>query len=648
LDAPPDAVSGVDSIPLPADQREGVNYDSSRGKTLDEKIAEFEKLPFEEQEKQRTIAEHQAATEARAEQLAESQRDLQRQTENYFNLQKVQIQAQSTREKIDADAKQIAQLNPNRVYQNMPTWAKLTGLLSSVVSGAAGGYLKTGRNLAMEEIDKGIDADIEAQKFNIGNQRADIAQRRQGVTEQLGEALDQYHQAELYRQSVYQRAMSDLATKGQDYDPQGQIVREIAKQHQMFAVASQQAADAHQQRTIKTGMDLLKSESEAAEKLASTEKIKAETDKIRGKLGGAGVGGNTNPDYTVATGFFDPYELSQPVMGRRQVGGKGEDPKERQELESHLAMYKHVNDELAQMRAIADEIGGGGKGWEESMWKGRKTTLAASYDAHREALTSYLTKAIGDRPTSGQLELQAKRIPERASVFEARDPGKLLQDQQEATDAALAADLGVIGVNAAPVIRHAQISRAAPPPSDPSQDVLAAQQAEASAQTPSEHKSATAQRSAAEARLQQQLQDEEQSKFDIVVASKLQRPDHDVDTTSLNQADKSKGEIVNRTANVYDQMLKKFRDASAATGYLKGIKGAGDKAAAEKAHGAAVAKAARDAIAARKKYDDERSKLGASSSGWVLQAPAASAAPRGIGEISRDMPEDIKPPFGGD
>src|SRR4051812_31415818 len=97
----------------------------------------------------------------------------------------------------------------------------------------------------------------------------------------------------------------------------------------------------------------------------------------KAKGGGPAIGGNTNPNFTVATGVFDPF-TKEPVYGKRQLSTKGEKSEERV-VNSQVANYKHVQDGWARLKAIGDRIDYH-KSLGENVWSRFKSADADAYD----------------------------------------------------------------------------------------------------------------------------------------------------------------------------------------------------------------------------------------------------------------------------
>lgn len=416
-----------------------------------------------------------------------------------------------TREML-ARADQIAntKIDPNRLVNGLGTAGKIGTVLLSAIGGAFAGDTG-GHNLALEQFNKQVENDIGAQHADIANQWRGVDVRRNAIAAEYDRHGDMYKAQETYRQAAYMSAINDMGYQLQQFDPAGGTALAIRNQMDQFRAAQQQQAIAFNQLQRKNAYDDIKARKDQAE----TEKLLAEAAKLRGALGAGAAGGASNPNYSVATGFFNPF-TNEPIMGKRQIGGKGEDPKERNQVDAQMGTYAHVQDYWQKLAAIGAEIGNA-KSAGESVWKARKSTLGAEYDAAREALTVYLTKELGDKLTQGQLEAQAHRIPERASLFEARDPGKQIGDAQSDADRDFARDMNLHGIDATPVIKAAQSRRGSVSPS-PEQALGAAQSAVANDPT---DKNAQTALTAAHERVRAEVTKVRERKADIATAASI-------------------------------------------------------------------------------------------------------------------------------
>jgi hypothetical protein len=181
----------------------------------------------------------------------------------------------------------------------------IASVLTSAVGGAMSKYTG-GRNLALEELDKKTQMRIEAQQANIANQWKGIGMRQNLIAEQLQRSGDMYRASETYRIATYDRAISELQTKMQDYDPQGTTALRLAGTLQQAQAARATHLENVKQTNLKNYLDLSKqvgesaasqaiygrqgpagkTDAEIAKALAEVAKTSAETAKL--KAGGAG------------------------------------------------------------------------------------------------------------------------------------------------------------------------------------------------------------------------------------------------------------------------------------------------------------------------------------------------------------------------
>lgn len=94
-----------------------------------------------------------------------------------------QQDAQTVQQRIaeqDSRAKQIADVNPNAYWQNLGTAGKISSSIGLILGGIGAGLTK-GPNYAFESIQKAIQNDIEAQKFNIGKKENELSRYMQGT-----------------------------------------------------------------------------------------------------------------------------------------------------------------------------------------------------------------------------------------------------------------------------------------------------------------------------------------------------------------------------------------------------------------------------------------------------------------------------------
>ncbi|MDL2335737.1 MAG: hypothetical protein QFC55_06880, partial [Chloroflexota bacterium] len=519
----------------------------------------FEELKVKRQQ----AALHDQATEA----LRLSAENRARAEANFKAMQDAQAETTAKMAAIDAQAAALVnrKIDPSRFMSNRSVSTKMIDLIGAIAGGISVGQSGgNGPNRYLEGLQHQIDQDIDAQKTDIENGRAGLGVRRGILAEEYARTGNLYQSAEAVRQATYASTIGDMQAQQQLRDPKGTQALALGNAIQDMAgrmAAARQAAADH---NLKQELELSKARLEAEEQWrkqrsdVETQRHNMATEAAaRAKAAGAGAGSGsaTNPNYTVATGFFDPFSGS-PIMGKRAIGGKGEDAKERKEVGAQLATYGHVQDYWAQLAKIGAKINYE-KSLGESVWSKRKDTLGAEYDSAQHALVVYLTKELGDKLTQGQLDAQAHRIPERSTVFEARDPEKQIRDAQADADRDFTRDMNIVGIDAGPIIHNAQKSRASAPIPKADDAITAANEARARAQTPGEIKDADA--AADAAKEQKRIEIEQKKGGDTAIAAAASAPavPHAYPSTS-SPAVAAQTSALNDAIDTYNQRLAHY------------------------------------------------------------------------------------------
>lgn len=598
--------------------------------TPDESYKIAAQLPPEEQLKIETnqanlkrIAQETAIHQAALDNLAAIK-------QNFADRKAADARTQAKEDQIMADSQALAAkgLDRNRWFRNADTFSAMAAVGGALIGGL---MTKPGQpNQGVQFISNIIDKDIEDQKYDIENKRADLSFRQAAVAKEFARTGDLHQAAETVRQASYLAIADEVKTRQQDFDAHGTQYLEYGKgilAMKAHAAASQQVWN---EKDREYNLKAIKEDRENQLAKSTIAKNAAETAKLRGEIGGAGVGSNTNPNYTVASGFFNPF-TNDPIMGKRQIGGKGEGEKERRELGIQIATYGHVQDYWSKLATLGDKIGYA-KSLGESAWKARRGTLEAEYDAAKEALTVYLTKELGDKLTQGQLEAQAHRIPDRASVFEARDPGQQIVAAQEDADRDFARDMNLMGLDANPVIRAAQAHRARVRPSS-SDDVSAAQQALAGAQTPTDRLDAKAKLDAAKQRLADEnvAAADTQHAIDFAEHTGKRRQFSDDGLTPEFAADV---QAHNTAAEDFNLTLKKYHQAASTVPAVNPkLKGESAKVASD--HEREVARRARDVAQSRVAADHAADDLWRTATAQLVAPDRGGLSPERVDHVGR-------------
>lgn len=550
----------------------------------------------------------------------ESERNAAKARANAEAWQAAEAKTADQMKQVNADVQRIAntKIDPGG---GLSWWQKGAGILGAIVGGLYQGKTGAARNAGLDAYETVINRGIEAQKADLERQMQGAQMRKSLLGEEYARHGDMFRAQETVRMVAYEQAINRLQFEQQNYTAGGTTALRIA--NDIAELRQRQAATARTlgNEKFKQNLDQAKENRESALAISTIGKNQSEADKNEAearkylaKIGGGGAGaGAVNPNYTIPTGWFNPFDKTQPIFGKRQIGGKGEDPKERNDIGAVINVYAHAQDYWDELSKIGDEIGNA-KSLGESVWAARRGTLGARYDAAKEALTVYLTRELRDKMTQGQLELQAHRIPDRASVFEARDPAAQIKAAQEDADRDFDRDMTQVGVDASGVIRSAQVRRMRVIPT-PEQAADAAR--DALIRNPNDR---DAQRAVAEAdaRVKAQVAAQQQGEADINAARKLPAappPISQLDASQFNpdspygrQERSSIASInaavqdANRAASHYEAMRSKFNSLDS-TAHLKGLKQPGDIAAATRTHEATLANTAADVLAAKQRAD---------------------------------------------
>jgi hypothetical protein len=497
----------------------------------------------------------------------------------------------------------------------MGTGQRIAGILAATIGGLVSGRTG-GPNQGMLMLQHTIDQDVEAQKADLANRRGILGARQGAVSEMFARSGDMYRAQETARAAAWETTIQQLQAEQMKFDPRGTTSMRIADTITQARGLQQAGLRAYGQQQFKNYLDLSKesregqlAQSTIGKNASEVTKNNAESAKLYSKLGGGGGGGPgaAGTGYQVATGFYNPFmhpdEPGAAVMGKRQIGGKGEDAKERKGVQDQLDVYAGVNDYYGKLADIGRRIGNA-KSLGESIWSARKGTLGAEYDNAREALMVYLTKQLGDKLTQGQLEAQQHRIPERASVFETRDPGKQIQDALIDADRDFGRSMSVVGIDADPVVKIAQRQRAVVQASS-TQELDAAQ---AAAAAHPENKDAQSALAAASQRVHDETAATQKRQQDVATVRDLPPPPAPLpELDGRPVAEAAAVKEANRANLRFTQLLQRFHTAAGDTSYRKGLK-PGEVAAADAADTTKLGSLAGEVLDAQVLAEQQRTK----------------------------------------
>lgn len=192
-------------------------------------------------------------------QLAQQQDEQARQSYQTYQTAQQRAATDSADVSAQADALSREKIDP----EEHGVGAVITNLITATV----GGFVSSGtggKNLALEAIDKQTDRRIQAQKDNIANRWQGLNFKRNMIAEQLQRSGDMYKAETTYRLSQYDRALSELQTKQQDYDPRGTTALKIAASTQQIQTQRQQTLQVFQQQQFENHIKTMTADNAAA------------------------------------------------------------------------------------------------------------------------------------------------------------------------------------------------------------------------------------------------------------------------------------------------------------------------------------------------------------------------------------------------
>jgi hypothetical protein len=185
---------------------------------------------------------HQEVAEAQRQKMEE-----QRQVEATAQYQKVQNAADQ--------AAQASKINPNQFWESRSTPQKIMAAIGIALGGIGGGLSGHGGNAAMDVINKAIDRDIDAQKFNA-NQKQNAFQNQMGVYNVMRSKFGDERTAEAATRLAYMQnvemQLKETAAKYQSPEMQAKFNMMMGKvQQQQGALMQQIHASAYQMAAMR-------------------------------------------------------------------------------------------------------------------------------------------------------------------------------------------------------------------------------------------------------------------------------------------------------------------------------------------------------------------------------------------------------------
>lgn len=190
---------------------------------------------------------HQARLQNEAMEAQRQQVEDARQAEANTQYQKVQKAAD--------EAAQAGKIDPNHFWESRSTGQKIMAAIGIALGGIGGGLSGHGGNVAMDVINKAIDRDIDAQKFNASHKQSTF-QNQMGIYGMMRQRFGDERQAEAATRMAYlqnvEMQLKDTAAKYQSPEMQAKFNMLAGQlQQRQGALAQQIHASAYQQAAMR-------------------------------------------------------------------------------------------------------------------------------------------------------------------------------------------------------------------------------------------------------------------------------------------------------------------------------------------------------------------------------------------------------------
>lgn len=276
------AAAVASNASLPLEQREKALNDSSL--TPQQKAEVIAKMKPEDVATLQ-IKDEQAKVHWQAQQQLEASKRAAEDSAAHLQMyQAAQTKAAADTQQWEVDAKALANTKVDTGFHGSVGEAIARVLLSAIGGGMS--QFTGGHNLALEQFQKNNENDIQAQKDNIANRWRGLDARKGAIATELERHGDLFRAQETYRLASYDRAISDIATKAQDFDPDGTTAIRLAQTSQQFQTARAQQAQALFDHNVKQNIEIGKAHLDTQKELRETA---AQEEAARHNRAGEGI-----------------------------------------------------------------------------------------------------------------------------------------------------------------------------------------------------------------------------------------------------------------------------------------------------------------------------------------------------------------------
>lgn len=357
------------------------------------------------------------------------------------------LQTQQDLKKLNADYMALANqhTDPERYMHTRTAAQHIVGFLSSIVAGMAGGYLKTGKNVALDAIDEAISRDMEAQRMDLQRQETSLTARGSIISQQYGIHGDMYRAAEAYRLGAYEMIKRNIQTQAQQFDSNGTTYRELAHAWgDIDARMGKAQADA-EDKILKQNIEKYKAVYSPIDPLKMLEYQDKRSMAIGGGAGaGAGGGpyGKVYPSFNEVPEKLREFAFALPDGSGVILANNHESAKQAGALSE---AYKAANHDLNELERIAIERKNAKSAGAQAFARWKDTQERHYDQLIIDFANTYGTTIHGGRPLpAGTLEEVMHVMPQLKGLLDGGNTADEIGALRDDLDARIGGKLGVL------------------------------------------------------------------------------------------------------------------------------------------------------------------------------------------------------------
>lgn len=177
----------------------------------------------------------------------------------------------------DATALGNAKVDPDRWWGSRSTGQKI-GAYVAAIAGGLNSPNTGGRNMGLDQINKEIDNDIDAQKATLSNRHAALGLRQSAIGQMVAQSGDLYRAQETFRVAAHEQVIRQLQAEQAQYDPRGTTAQHIGQAIVQQRAIQQKAINDFQAQSLKSQLEVSKFALDQQDKLAGQKAKNRELD----------------------------------------------------------------------------------------------------------------------------------------------------------------------------------------------------------------------------------------------------------------------------------------------------------------------------------------------------------------------------------